>query len=58
MESKNSTTEDVWYPDQLRGVKEINLPHLEAHISELKKAFMVLTKDKESCRRINNLESA
>ena len=32
IESKNSTTEEEWYPDYPRGVKEISNAHLETQI--------------------------
>ena len=45
-ESKHSTTEEEWYLDQPRGVKEISNAYLESHISELTKVVLLLTKEK------------
>lgn len=42
IESKHSGNEEEWYPDQLRGVKEVSSHHLEAQISEMTKYFLLL----------------
>ncbi|XP_052622149.1 uncharacterized protein LOC128127582 [Lactuca sativa] len=51
IESKNSKNKDEWYPDRLRGVKEINNAHLESHISKLTKAVL-LTKEKVAAKKL------
>ena len=45
-ESKHSSTEEEWYPDQPRGIKEISNAHLESQISKLTKVVLLLTKEK------------
>lgn len=54
---KHSSNEYEWYVDQRKGVKEINSPHLEAQISELTKALLLLTKEKRVTHVINSVES-
>nr|KAJ0227398.1 hypothetical protein LSAT_V11C100046190 [Lactuca sativa] len=51
IESKHSGNEDEWYPDQARGVKEVSNVHLEAQISELTKAVLLLTKEKAVAKK-------
>ena len=51
IESKHSGNEDEWYPDQPRGVKELNNVHLEAQISELTKVVLLLTKEKVATKK-------
>nr|KAJ0197718.1 hypothetical protein LSAT_V11C700371310 [Lactuca sativa] len=45
-ESKHSATEEEWYPDHPRGVKEMSNAHLESQISKLTKVVLLLTKEK------------
>lgn len=45
-ESKHSTTEEEWYLDHPRGVKEMSNAHLESQISELTKVALLLTKER------------
>lgn len=46
IDSKHSANDEEWYPDQPRGVKEINNAHLKSQIYELTKAVLLLTKEK------------
>nr|KAJ0204327.1 hypothetical protein LSAT_V11C500294860 [Lactuca sativa] len=51
IESKHFGNEDEWYPDQPRGVKELNNVHLEAQISELTKVVLLLTKENAAAKK-------